>query len=57
MGKLLLEQLILACEMGPWRQMIAVIGNSINTGSIALHKKHSFCHVGTIETVGYKLDQ
>lgn len=56
-GKLLLVQLIIACENGPWRQMIAVIGNSKNTGSIALHKKLGFRHVGTIEGVGYKLDQ
>jgi len=56
-GKLLLEHLIAACEKGPWRQMIAVIGNSKNTGSIALHEKLGFRHVGTIEAVGYKLDQ
>jgi len=56
-GKLLLERLITTCENGPWRQMIAVIGNSKNTGSIALHEKLGFRHVGTIEAVGYKLDQ
>lgn len=56
-GKLLLENLIATCENGPWRQMIAVIGNSQNIGSIALHEKLGFRHVGTIEAVGYKLDQ
>lgn len=56
-GKLLLERLIVACEEGPWRQMIAVIGNSKNSGSIALHGKLGFRNVGTIEAVGYKLDQ
>ncbi|MCL4164411.1 UNVERIFIED_CONTAM: hypothetical protein GTU68_051207, partial [Idotea baltica] len=50
-GSILLETLIHSCEHGPWRQMIAVIGDSNNLGSIALHKKLGFRHVGTIEAV------
>ncbi len=56
-GILLLTNLIQACEEGPWRQMIAVIGNSANAGSVALHGKAGFRMVGTIEAVGYKHDQ
>lgn len=56
-GKLLLENLIVACETGPWRQIIAVIGSSENSASIALHEKLGFRHIGTIESVGYKFDQ
>lgn len=56
-GSTLLGELIARCEAGPWRQMIAVIGNSGNTGSIALHRKFGFEHVGTLRAVGFKLDQ
>jgi len=54
-GRALLATLIARCEQGPWRQMLAVIGNSANTGSIALHEKMGFEHVGTLRTVGFKL--
>ena len=54
-GRALLEALIARCEAGPWRQMIAVIGDSENTGSIRLHARLGFRHVGTLEAVGFKL--
>jgi phosphinothricin acetyltransferase len=54
-GRILLETLIARCEAGPWRQMIAVIGDSANAGSIALHARMGFRHVGTLEAVGFKL--
>lgn len=53
-GRTLLATLIARCEAGPWRQMIAVIGDSENTGSIALHQRFGFRHVGTLENVGFK---
>lgn len=53
-GKALLDELIARCERGPWRQMLAVIGNSANTASIALHRKGGFRMVGTLEAVGFK---
>ncbi len=56
-GTALLTTLIARCEAGPWRQMIAVIGNSGNTGSIALHAKFDFQPVGTLSSVGFKLGQ
>ncbi len=54
-GTALLTELILRCERGPWRQMIAVIGNSGNAGSLALHRKLGFQPVGTLPSVGFKL--
>jgi L-amino acid N-acyltransferase YncA len=54
-GSLLLGELIRRCEAGPWRQMIAVIGDSANAGSIALHRRHGFDHAGTLRSVGFKL--
>lgn len=54
-GRLLLEELIARCEAGPWRQMLAVIGNSGNAGSIALHRRLGFSEVGVLTSVGFKL--
>lgn len=54
-GVALLAELITRCETGPWRQMIAVIGDADNVGSIALHRKLGFRHSGTLDSTGYKL--
>lgn len=54
-GTALLAALIGRCEQGPWRQMIAVIGNSGNAASVALHRKLGFQPVGTLTSVGFKL--
>ncbi|MFC7399865.1 GNAT family N-acetyltransferase [Chelatococcus sp. GCM10030263] len=56
-GRALLSALIDRCETGPWRQMLAVIGNSGNEGSIALHRRLGFQPVGTLTSVGFKLGQ
>jgi len=53
-GKMLLSALIARCEAGEWRQMIAVIGDSNNVASIALHQRAGFRLVGTLRAVGYK---
>ena len=53
-GSELLGALIERCARGRWRQMIAVIGDSANAASIALHRKHGFRQVGTLEAVGFK---
>lgn len=53
-GTLLLGELIHRCEAGPWRQMVAVIGDSANAGSIALHRRLGFRDVGTLVSVGFK---
>ncbi|HEX5655587.1 MAG TPA: GNAT family N-acetyltransferase [Polyangiales bacterium] len=53
-GTALLTAIVQICERGPWRQMIAVIGDSANTGSIALHARAGFTHVGIQRAVGFK---
>ncbi|MCT4701286.1 N-acetyltransferase family protein [Enterobacteriaceae bacterium H20N1] len=55
-GSELLSALITRCEEGPWRQMIAVIGDGEkNTGSCRLHKRLGFEIVGNLRSVGFKL--
>ncbi|WP_299615271.1 GNAT family N-acetyltransferase [Pelagibius sp.] len=53
-GRALLSALVARCEAGPWRQMIAVIGDSANRGSVALHERLGFRRVGTLTSVGFK---
>jgi phosphinothricin acetyltransferase len=53
-GSLLLRALIAACEQRGHRQMIAVVGDSASTASIALHERHGFSRVGTLRSVGHK---
>lgn len=53
-GRQLLGSLIERCERGPWRQMIAVIGDSANRGSIRLHESLGFVLIGRIEGAGFK---
>lgn len=53
-GSALLTELIARCEAGPWRQMIAVIGDSDNAGSLALHRRHGFAPAGVLHDVGFK---
>jgi len=54
-GSALLRALIARCESGPWRQMLAVIGDSGNAASLALHQRCGFRSVGTFNSVGFKL--
>ena len=56
-GGTLLQALVSRCEAGPWRQMLAVIGNRENAGSVALHRRTGFQLVGTFASVGFKLGQ
>ena len=53
-GKALLDELIARCEAGPWRQMLAVIGNRENEASIALHRRCGFRLIGILDSVGHK---
>jgi phosphinothricin acetyltransferase len=53
-GRALLKRLIELCEEGPWRQMIAVIGDSENHPSIRLHAAEGFRMIGTHPAVGLK---
>jgi L-amino acid N-acyltransferase YncA len=54
-GTALLSRLISRCEKGSWQQMVAIIGDSGNAGSIALHRRLGFRDVGTLKDVGFKL--
>ena len=54
MGRQLLLALIEACTQAQFRQMIAVIGDSDQTASIALHRAAGFQMVGTFAAVGFK---
>lgn len=54
-GISLLSPLVARCEALGARQVVAVIGDSKNAGSIALHAKAGFAHAGTVKAVGYKL--
>jgi L-amino acid N-acyltransferase YncA len=53
-GRALLNALVAECETRGFRQMIAVIGDSANEGSVALHLGAGFEAVGTIRDVGRK---
>ena len=53
-GMKLMRRLIDDCETRGYRQMIAVIGDSANTGSIGLHSACGFQMIGTHPNVGLK---
>jgi L-amino acid N-acyltransferase YncA len=56
-GKALLRGVIDRCEALGLRQMIAVIGDSGNAGSISLHRSLGFDHRGILTGVGFKHDR
>jgi phosphinothricin acetyltransferase len=53
-GIQLLRRLIAECEARGHRQMIAVIGDSANAGSIGVHTRAGFTMIGTHPAVGLK---
>jgi phosphinothricin acetyltransferase len=53
-GGKLLDALIAECEIRNYRQMVAVIGDSANAGSIAVHRNAGFQMVGVHADVGFK---
>jgi L-amino acid N-acyltransferase YncA len=53
-GLKLMQELIPACTARGFRQMIAVIGDSANAGSIGLHTRCGFEMIGTHPGVGLK---
>jgi len=53
-GLQLMQRLIAECEARGFRQMIAVIGDSANAGSIGVHTKCGFQMIGTHPNVGFK---
>jgi len=53
-GTMLLQRLIDGCEVLGFRQIIAVIGDSANAGSIGVHTKAGFQMIGLHPDVGFK---
>ena len=54
LGTRLLQALMVACEAIGARQMIAVIGDSANVASIALHARCGFRFAGVLRASGWK---
>jgi L-amino acid N-acyltransferase YncA len=53
-GRLLLPALIAETEAAGKRLMVAVIGDSANAASIALHTRHGFKPAGVLPNAGWK---
>jgi L-amino acid N-acyltransferase YncA len=53
-GRALLARLVAECEQRGYRQMLAVIGDSANVASIALHRACGFTLKCTLDAVGFK---
>lgn len=56
-GRLLLAELMARCEALGARQMLAVIGDAANAGSIGVHRALGFEHTGVLKAAGWKLDR
>ncbi len=56
-GRLLLAELLARCEAAGARQMLAVIGDSANAGSLAVHRALGFEQVGVMKAAGWKFDR
>jgi phosphinothricin acetyltransferase len=54
-GKAILGALIAAAKTAGCREMLALIGDSENAGSIGVHASLGFKTVGTLRDVGFKL--
>ena len=57
LGRLLLAELLSRCEAAGARQMLAVIGDSANTASVAVHSALGFERVGLMAAAGWKFDR
>lgn len=53
-GKALVAQLLVDAERAGYRQMVAVIGDSENTGSIGVHASLGFQRAGCLRASGFK---
>ena len=57
LGRLLLAELLSRSEAAGARQMLAVIGDSANLGSIGVHRTLGFEHIGVMKAAGWKFDR
>jgi phosphinothricin acetyltransferase len=56
-GGRLLMALVEQCSAQGWRQMLAVVGDSANAASLAVHARCGFHPVGTLRSVGHKFGE
>jgi phosphinothricin acetyltransferase len=54
LGRLLLDALTTQAQAAGVRKLLAVIGDSANAGSIAVHRAAGFTDVGVMRSVGWK---
>jgi phosphinothricin acetyltransferase len=54
LGKMLLDALLPASAAAGFERIVAVIGDSANTGSIRLHERTGFEHCGKLDKAGFK---
>jgi L-amino acid N-acyltransferase YncA len=57
LGKALLAELCIRAERAGVRKLLAVIGDSANTGSVGVHNALGFSHVGVLKSCGWKFDR
>lgn len=57
LGGRLLDALMQECAARGARQMLAVIGDANNAGSIGLHRSRGFVEQGRLSAVGWKFDR
>ncbi len=53
-GKALLDHALTWARSQGYRQMIAVVGDSANVASVALHLRAGFTEIGTLKDIGFK---
>ncbi len=53
-GRVLLAELLARCEAAGARQVLAVIGDSANTGSVGVHRALGFEDAGVFRSAGWK---
>jgi len=56
-GRLLLAELLAQCEARGARQMLAVIGDSANVGSVGVHRSCGFESTGLLKAAGWKFER
>ncbi|MEO7152153.1 MAG: N-acetyltransferase family protein [Burkholderiaceae bacterium] len=56
-GRALLAELLALCEAAGARQVLAVIGDSANLGSVGVHRSLGFESTGLLRSAGWKFDR
>ena len=56
-GRMLLDRLLAVAEASGYRQMVAVVGDSANRGSVRLHEAAGFTPLGVLRSCGWKQDR